>query len=76
LNTQLPITLPTAMSRSPLRLAMIDAATSGSDVPAATIVRPMTTTLTPIVRANWTAAETIACEPATSSTSPTPINAI
>lgn len=33
-----PTTLPTAMSRSPLSAAVIEVATSGSEVPAATMV--------------------------------------
>ncbi len=47
----LPTTLPTAMSRSPRTVAMMDVATSGNDVPPATIVRPITNSLTPSSRA-------------------------
>ena len=43
----LPTALPSAMSRSPLSPAMIEVAASGSDVPTATTVRPMTSSLTP-----------------------------
>ena len=42
LKMQLPTTLPTAMSRSPLRMAINDVATSGSPVPAATTVNAKT----------------------------------
>jgi hypothetical protein len=52
LKVQLPTTLPTAMSRSPLMAAaMMDVATSGSEVPAATMVRPITRSLTPMALA-------------------------
>jgi hypothetical protein len=47
LNVLLPTTLPTAMSRSPLMAAIMLVATSGMLVPAATMVRPMTRSLTP-----------------------------
>ena len=43
----LPTTLPTAMSRSPRIAARTEVATSGSDVPAATMVRPITSSLRP-----------------------------
>ncbi len=66
----LPTTLPTAMSRSPRMLATTDVATSGSDVPAATIVRPMMRSLTPSVRASVTAPSTSHCAPHTSNPSP------
>ena len=41
LKVLLPTTLPTAMSRSPRIVAMTDVATSGSEVPAATMVSPI-----------------------------------
>jgi hypothetical protein len=47
LKVLLPTTLPTAMSRSPLMAAMMEVATSGMEVPAATMVRPITRSLTP-----------------------------
>lgn len=47
LKILLPITLPTAMPVRPLSAAVIDVASSGSDVPAATTVRPITASLTP-----------------------------
>ena len=74
LKVLLPITLPTAMSRSPRIAAMIDVATSGIDVPAAMIVRPITRSLTPSARANTTAASTSQFEPSTSSPRPATIS--
>ena len=56
LKMLLPTTLPTAMSRSPLMAAVMDVATSGIDVPVATMVRAMTTSLTPSALANASAA--------------------
>jgi hypothetical protein len=56
LKVLLPTTLPTAMSRSPLTAAITEVATSGIEVPAATMVRPITTSLTPSALANTTAA--------------------
>ena len=47
LNRLEPIILPTAKSTSFLRAAAIDEASSGSDVPTATIVKPTTNSLTP-----------------------------
>jgi hypothetical protein len=47
LKVLLPTTLPTAMSRSPRTAAMTEVATSGSEVPAATMVSPTTTSLIP-----------------------------
>ena len=49
---------------------MIDVATSGSDVPAATMVSPTTSSETPSTRANATAASTSRVEPVTSIASP------
>ena len=43
----LPITLPRAMPGLPFTAAVIDVASSGSDVPAATIVKPIMASLTP-----------------------------
>ena len=74
LKVLLPITLPTAMSRSPRTAAVTEVATSGIDVPAAMIVRPMTRSLTPSARANATAASTSQFEPSTSSASPATIS--
>ena len=42
LNKLLPMTLPRAMSVCPFRAAMMLVANSGSDVPPATTVKPMT----------------------------------
>ena len=47
LNTFEPMTLPMAMAERPLRAATMLVASSGSDVPQATMVRPMTASLTP-----------------------------
>ena len=66
LNVLLPTTLPIAMSRSPRTVAMTDVATSGSDVPAATMVSPTTSSETPSARANATAASTSRFDPSTS----------
>ncbi len=74
LNVLLPITLPTAMSRSPRIAAMTEVATSGIDVPAAMIVRPITGSLTPKARANATAASTSQFEPRMSSPRPAKIS--
>ena len=51
LNTLLPITLPKAKADCPLRAEITDVASSGNDVPPATIVRPTTKSLTPKARA-------------------------
>ena len=47
LKRLLPTTFPIAMSLLPLRAATTLVANSGSDVPPATNVRPMTASLTP-----------------------------
>ena len=47
LKMLLPITLPRAMLGLPFTAAVIDVASSGSDVPAATIVKPIMASLTP-----------------------------
>ncbi len=65
-----PTTFPTAISRWPRQAARTDVATSGSDVPAATIVRPMTSSETPNDRANATAPPTSQRAPRTSIPSP------
>ena len=70
LKMLLPTTLPTAMSRSPLIVASTDVASSGSDVPAATIVRPITSSESPKLSAISTALSTIQFEPTTRSTRP------
>ena len=51
LKVLLPITLPRAMSRSPLIVAATEAATSGRLVPTATMVNPMINSETPRLRA-------------------------
>ena len=71
----LPTTLPTAMSRSPRRAAITEVATSGSDVPAAITVRPMTSSDTPRARARTTAPSTMKRAPTTSSPSPPSVSA-
>ena len=75
LKIQLPTTLPTAISRSPLRAAAIEVATSGMEVPAATMVSAITTSLTPSALAKTTAALTSQSEPSTKNTKPTNISA-
>ena len=47
LKTLEPTTLPMAMPLCPLRADMMEVASSGSDVPPATIVRPMMASDTP-----------------------------
>jgi hypothetical protein len=51
LKILLPTTLPIARSLSPFHVAIIDVISSGSEVPIATIVRPMTSSLTPKILA-------------------------
>lgn len=65
-----PMTLPRAMSCSPFRAAITDDANSGSEVPIATMVRPMIMSLTPKTRAISTAPQTSRRELAMSSTRP------
>ena len=67
----LPTTFPTAMSLCPRMLAMMEVATSGREVPAATTVRPITSSLIPNARAISDAPFTIQRPPSTSSASPT-----
>ena len=55
LKMLLPTTLPTAISRSPRRVATMDVANSGREVPMATMVKPMTTWLMPKASAISTA---------------------
>jgi len=62
------------MSRSLRMAAMMLEATSGSEVPRATMVRPMTSSLTPMSRANTTAPSTNQREPRTSNTRPPTTN--
>ena len=71
LKMLLPTMLPTAMSRSPRRTAMIEVASSGSEVPIATTVSPTTRLLTPSPVAMLTAPVTSSCEPSTRSPMPT-----
>ena len=47
LKILLPMTLPSAMPVLPFSAAVTEVASSGSDVPAATMVRPITASLTP-----------------------------
>ena len=65
-----PMMLPNARSFSPLRAAAIELASSGRDVPTATMVRPISKSLTPRARAISTAPHTSARELPTSSASP------
>ena len=58
LNRFEPMTLPMAISCSPFLAARIDEANSGSDVPTATMVKPMTKSLTPKSCAISTAPQT------------------
>ena len=71
LNMLEPRMLPSAISCSPLRVAMMEAASSGSDVPTAMTVRPITRSLTPRAWAISTAPQTSMRELAMSSTRPT-----
>ncbi len=66
----LPTMLPTAMSRSPRMAARIEVANSGSEVPIAITVRPITSSDSPSARASATAPVHSTVEPTTSSTSP------
>ena len=70
LNRHDPTMLPTAMSRWPRNAAIIDVASSGSDVPIATTVSPITSSLTPKCLAMSVAEPTRSCEPSTSTTNP------
>ena len=70
LNRLLPTTFPTAMSRSPLSAATTLVATSGSEVPAATRVSPITSSEKPHWRASTTADPTNRSAPTTSKASP------
>src|SRR5690606_31948162 len=65
LKTLLPTTLPTAISRSPLRVAITEVITSGNDVPAAMMVSPITASLTPNEAAILTALSTNQRDPST-----------
>ena len=69
LKTLEPIILPKAISCSPLRAADKLATNSGSDVPIATIVRPMISSLKPHKVASSIAPQTIARELSINSTS-------
>ena len=70
LNRFDPIMLPMARSFSPLRAAAMELASSGSEVPTATMVRPISKSLTPRARAISTAPHTSARELATNRASP------
>ncbi len=65
----LPITVPTATPRSPLSVPAMVVASSGADVPAATIVRPITDSAMPNSRAT-------AIAPSTSQSAPTSVKAM
>ena len=70
LNTLLPSTFPIAIPALPLRAATTVVASSGSDVPKATIVNPITLSLTFNCCAMPTAASTKMSEPQISRASP------
>jgi hypothetical protein len=70
LKVLLPTTLPTAMSRSPFSAAVTEVATSGIEVPMATMVRPITTSLTPSALAKRHRGSHQPSEPPTSSARP------
>src|SRR5690554_4980833 len=70
LKILLPTILPTAISRSPRIAAMTEVTTSGSDVPTAIIVNPITNSLTPRYWAKDTALSTSQREPSTNRASP------
>jgi len=74
LKMLLPTTLPTAMSRSPRKLATTEVTTSGNEVPVAMIVNPMTNSLTPHAEANVTAPPTNHLAPKPSPTKPPTIH--
>ncbi|MNN41804.1 hypothetical protein D3C81_1559440 [compost metagenome] len=69
----LPITLPTAMSRSPRIAAINEVASSGSEVLTATMVRPMIRSDNPRSVATATAAPSSKCPAYTSIASPATI---
>ena len=71
LNTLLPMTLPMAMAERPLRAATTLVASSGSEVPPATMVRPMTLSLTCSWRATDEAESTKRLAPMTRQARPT-----
>src|SRR6187551_1148975 len=70
LKILLPTTLPTAISRSPLTVATTEVTTSGKEVPAATIVKPITASLTPHAVASSTALCTNQRAPNTNNVNP------
>ena len=63
LNILDPTTFPIAMLSSPFLIAVTDVTSSGSDVPTATIVRPISVSLTPNALAILLAPFTTACPP-------------
>ena len=73
LNRQLPITLPTARPGRPFVAATTEVASSGRDVPAATMVRPITASLTPMARASDDALSTKISPPHTRAARPSTI---
>lgn len=70
LNKLLPTTLPMAISGFFFKAATMDVASSGSDVPPATNVSPITDSLTPRLRAMPLAPSTKKLPPAISAPSP------
>ena len=73
-STLEPSTLPMAMPLLPLRAATTLVASSGSDVPPATMVRPITASLTPNVWATLVAPSTKMFEPTTRQARPSTSN--
>ena len=76
LKILLPTTFPTAISLSPLMAATTEVANSGREVPAATMVRPIIQSLTPILRAISVALPTSHCDPKTKKPTPNNMKAI
>ena len=71
LNKSLPSKFPIAIPCFSLNAAVNDVASSGAEVPAATIVTAITQSYTPKVRARLDACSTIKCPPNTIENNPT-----
>ena len=70
LKMLLPTTLPIAISCLPLKLARTEVTSSGADVPRATMVRPITSSLRPRERASADEPETSHSAPMARATTP------
>ena len=70
LNMFEPIAFPRASALSPFRVATMEVTSSGSDVPIATIVRPIKFWLTPKDTAIWLALLTTRLPPRMTAASP------